>query len=544
VTHIDDAGVLNALDALFAPWNRSDAPGLTVGVAHGGRAFYRRAFGLASIESGLINSLKTRMRIGSVSKQFTALAVLMLGDEGRLDVDVGIRTYLPELPSHLEEPTARQLMTHTGGYRCYLDLSLLTNGLATLPPHASLEYMVRQATANFRPGERMIYSNGGYHLLSLLVERVSGLSFEAFLQTRILEPLGLTDTFLVRSDLDLTPGMASLHALGESGFKRGVFPAQITGEGGLVSTVDDMLRWLAHLRAPTVVGSSAVWREMMTPGQYADGVQGQYCHGLTRMSVRGVETIQHPGGVIGGVAQMLTVPAHELDIIIMANRSDVNVIDLADKVMATVLGATLEPPSEPFAAAGQEALIGRYYSSVSRQVYEFGSQNGQLTMTMSGSACLPLVRDEVGDLVTPRSDVWRVALEGEDIDVDGALPSVSVTECGRSETYARLPDPEEGAAEALLGGYYNLDADATARVSATDAGLILEMHGRYGRCSYRLTPLGGEIFGYAPADALAMAAGVLSLDWNASGVSGFRLNSYGLRDLRFSRIRPMLHQEG
>ena len=125
-----------ALDELFQPFNRSDAPGLVVGVAQHGKCVYRRGFGLASIELGVANTPWTRMRIGSTSKHFTCLAALLLAEEGKLDIDAGVRRYFPAMPLLQGEPTLRQFMTHTSGYRCYLDLSSLSDGMAIKPMRA------------------------------------------------------------------------------------------------------------------------------------------------------------------------------------------------------------------------------------------------------------------------------------------------------------------------------------------------------------------------------------------------------------------------
>ena len=109
---------IEAIDELFKPVNRSDAPGLVVGIAQCGKILYRRGFGLASVELGVANTPRTRMRIGSTSKHFTCVAALLLAEEGKLDIDAGVRRYLPELRDLQPEPTLRQLMTHTSGYRC------------------------------------------------------------------------------------------------------------------------------------------------------------------------------------------------------------------------------------------------------------------------------------------------------------------------------------------------------------------------------------------------------------------------------------------
>eukprot|EP01034_Spumella_vulgaris_P044516 gene44516-55381_t len=329
-----------ALDDLFAVANRSDAPGLVVGVAQHGETVYRRGFGLASVELAVANTPWTRMRIGSTSKHFTCLAALLLAEEGRLDLDASVRLYVPELPALNGEPTLRQLMNHTGGYRCYLDIGFLADSMAIKPLGQALAAQLRQREANFAPGEKFIYNNSGYHLLSIVIERIGGMPFEAFLAERIFKPLGMQDTVSVPSDFEIHRGMATMHvAQPDGGYKRGIFPTvEVRGEGAMISSIDDMLRWLSHLRGPKRVGSESSWAQMLALARLNNGVEVPYALGLMRHLYRGVEVVHHAGGVIGGTCQMLTVPSHALDIVIMTNGAPVNAMDLSKRVVDIMLG--------------------------------------------------------------------------------------------------------------------------------------------------------------------------------------------------------------
>src|SRR5215469_7324495 len=145
--------VTQQLDALFAPWNRTDEPGLVVGVVKDGALIYRRGFGMASLETGAANTPTTRMRIGSISKHFTCLLALLLAEEGKLDLDAPVRAYIPELAGPGGDPTLRQLMQHRGGSRCYLDLGFIGHGLSMPPLGWPLKAQARQKSRNFAPGE-------------------------------------------------------------------------------------------------------------------------------------------------------------------------------------------------------------------------------------------------------------------------------------------------------------------------------------------------------------------------------------------------------
>src|SRR5580704_16938121 len=323
--------VAEQLDALFAPWNRTDEPGLVVGVVKDGATIYRRGFGMASLESGAANTPQTRMRIGSTSKHFTCLLALLLAEDGKLDMDAPIRIYVPELTGPGGDPTLRQLVQHRGGSRCYLDLGFVGHGMSVPPRGAALAAQVRQSGRNFAPGTAMIYNNGGYHLVSIAIERVGGAPFEEQLKARLYDVVGMPDTASIPSDHDITPGIAAMHTPGRGGrWRRGLFPSEeVRGEGAIVSTIDDMLRWMAHLRSRRLFGSAATWSALTELPVYADGSLGVYALGLIINDYRGLRTVQHSGGVMGGTCQMLALPNDGLDVIILANGGrDANVVRL------------------------------------------------------------------------------------------------------------------------------------------------------------------------------------------------------------------------
>ncbi len=533
------------LDDLFHAVNRSDTPGLVVGVAHHGKHVYRRGFGLASVELGVANTPWTRMRIGSTSKHFTCLAILLLAEEGKLDIDASVRAYMPELPPLKAEPTLRQLMTHTGGHRCYLDLGFVASGMAIRPKGVALRMQVRQTEANFAPGEKMIYNNGGYHLLSLLIERISGIPFEQFLKDRIFTPLSMADTASVRSDFEIHRGTAALHvALPDGGWRRGMFPSEeVLGEGAIVSTVDDMLRWLAHLRGQKIVGSESSWRHMLTPAKLTSGLVTPYALGLFRHRHRGVEIIHHNGGVIGGTCQMLTVPSHELDIIIMANGAKVDVLDLGYKVVDTVLGDAALAPAEIKAASERfKPMLGaRYYARSSGNVIGFSDIEGKLGLSVFNYMPTPLHDDGA----TLRLGVEDVAagpfvIDTAELAEEGTPPaSLNVAEGGRAEPFERLPETAPSAAEvgpAMAGCYQSPDLGADAHIEFDGEQLKLRIFGQYGINDATLIPLSADVYSLQLDDSLFPLKFLLSIEHSEDRVTGFRINTLRTRHLRFERL--------
>ncbi|TDP73023.1 serine hydrolase domain-containing protein [Roseateles toxinivorans] len=537
-----------ALDELFQPVNRSDAPGLVVGVAQHGKTVYRRGFGLASIEHGVANTPATRMAMGSSSKHFTSLALLLLAEEGRVDVDASVRRYLPELPVLSGEPSLRQLMSHTGGHRCYADIGFLSDGMAIKPEGAALAAQVRQTGVNFAPGEKMIYSNGGYHLLSLVIARVSGQSFEAFLKERIFTPIGMPDTESMRSDFEIHRGMATLHVPQADGrWRRGIFPSEETsGDGATITTVDDVLRWLAHLRAPQkVVGSAASWAQMLSPARLNSGLVDTYGLGLLRHDYRGVEVVHHGGGVIGGRCQMLTVPSQALDIIIMSNGAPVDPIALAYQVIDQMLGDdVLGPPREKASAARFKPMLGtRYHAPASGLVFGFAeAAEGKLGLSFMNQPPMPLwdmglvLRLGFEDMTIGPLELRAEALAGEGQPAPALLV---MSESGHAVRCERLPDvppPLAVAGAALLGRYRAADLDAEAVVSFAGERLQLRVQGAYGSTLMDLEAFSSEVFGWQMPDVNLPLRGVLSLQRQDGRVTGFHVDTPRTRQMAFERL--------
>jgi len=540
---------LTVLDALFQPLCRSDAPGLVVGVAQHGQTIYRRGFGLASVEHGVANTPWTRMRIGSTSKQFTCLAALLLAEEARLDIDASVHCYLPELPILGHEPTLRQLMTHTSGYRCYLDLGFISDGMAIKPVGVAWEVQRRQREANFAPGANMIYCNSGYQLLSRVIEQVAGMPFEHFMQQRIFTPLRLLDTASVPSDFELHRGTATLHlprqAAQGGGWRRGIFPTEeLKGEGAIVSTVDDMLRWLAHLRAPNkTVGSEASWQQMLTPTELKNGLVNPYTLGLMRHDYRGLDVIHHPGGVIGGASQMLTVPSHALDIIVISNGAACSPRELALRIVDTMLGDERLGAADVHATSARFArMLGRRYCGRdSGLVFGFAeASGGALGLSLMNGPPIAL-RDEGAQLRQAFEDMAMgpFVLPTAQLAGEGAAPlQLELIEAGRSERFDLLPETPPPLAEAgtpLLGRYRSADLDAEARISFEGEQLQLQIRGAYGGNRVALQPFSAIVFACQELDTPLGRTAVLRVEHKAGRVIGFRLDTPRTRQLAFAR---------
>jgi CubicO group peptidase (beta-lactamase class C family) len=549
-----------AIDEVLAPFNRSDAPGLAVAVAHQGRTIYRKAFGLANLELSVANAEHTRFRIGSTSKHFTCMAALLLQEEGKLDIDAPANIVLPELPPLKGMPTLRQFMNHTSGYRCYLDLAGTAAGFAVQPVGKGLAAMVRQRDVNFAPGDGQLYNNGGYHLLSIAIERVGGMPFERFLKERLFTPLGMHDTDSMPSDLDVIPGMATLYiprppalpAVDTPAWRRSIFVTEeIRGEGAIVSTVDDMLRWQAHLRAALAgqprIGTAESWRELVTKTTMNHGLVSHYGLGLWRHDFRGLEIVHHGGAVVGGACMMMTVPAHALDVILITNGALLHPNRTAEKLVSAVLHDKVSGPETPPAPAAKnyKHLLGTQYASERGLVIGFGEAGDKLGITINGSPPTPLLRDEADELRMNFEDIAAgpLVLGKSDLkaSADGKAPKVlPFSECGHLLRLKRLPaKPPKAAALApsLVGRYCSNDLDTDARISFSGGKLTMHFRGGYGNLHLSLEPLSDAVL--LATEALmpaAMPKLSMVLARQDGALQGFRVNGPRCRDLWFERL--------
>lgn len=535
-----------ALDGIFQSVNRSDAPGLVVGVARQGEVLYRRGFGLASIEHGVVNTPRTRMRLASITKHFTCLAAFLLAEEGKLDLDAPANRILPELPALQGMPTLRQFMTHTSGYRCFMDMAYVS-GVAKLDKGWGLAMQFRQTDVNFAPGESQLYNNGGYELLSEAIARASGKPFEQFMLERIFKPLGMVDTQSVPNDMMIVPGMATFHAMGPDGtWQRGLTPIEDNrGAGAIVTTVDDMLRWMANLRGPARgVGSEATWQQMLTVATLDNGQVTPYACGLNRHLYRGVEVIHHGGGLTGVGTQMVTVPAHGLDVIVMTNGAMVNPVQLGWDIIDALLGehlvgtAVAMARSEPY-----QHLFGARYHGSSGMLYGFGDAGGMLGLSFLNTPPFPILRDR-GDVIGFRMEEAGLGpIEFRVADLapgpeGGAPEALVVTDTGNAERLELLPATPPTLADAgpsLLGRYRCHDLNADAQIAMEGEQLVLRIFGTVAGRAFAVQPYSDAAFGLTALDPMMPGFHAMTVEQPSARVESFRVSAGRARRLQFVR---------
>ena len=338
------------VDRIFARFDNTRSPGCAVGVVQHGELIFGRGYGMATLEHGLAITPRTVFRIGSVSKQFTAAAVALLAQEGEISLDADIRDFLPELPVYERPVTVRHLIHHTSGVRDYLVLMSLT-GLRSADYYTDaevLDMLARQEELNFLPGDEHLYSNSGYFLLSQIVLRTTGKSLAEYAGEAIFDPLGMTHSHYHDDRNHIVPDRATGYAPAGEGFRISVTQLEMVGDGGVFTTVEDLVHWVRNFDEPRVGGATFL-ETIHTRGRLTSGEELDYAFGIVHGDHRGLRTVSHGGSFVGYRADITTFPDEGLDIITLCNVSDANPTRLARQVSEVFLEDRMEPVAEPAA---------------------------------------------------------------------------------------------------------------------------------------------------------------------------------------------------
>ncbi len=315
-----------AVDAIFADVTSTESPGCAVAVFRDGRIAYERGYGMADLEHDVPITPASVFYVGSLSKQFTAFAVALAAGDGKLSLADPVRRWIPELPDYGAQMTVRHLVHHTSGLRDYntvLDIAGRRNDEAFDNPTV-LRIVARQRALNFKPGEDYLYSNSGYVLLSLVVERATGVPLADFAKTRMFQPLGMRDTQFYDDVTRLVKHRAFAFDKARGGEWRDNTPhSQRTGAGGLLTNVRDLLAWDNNAYEPKV-GSAGLISQVHETGSLNSGEPLTYAYGLQIAQYRGRRVVEHGGSLGGYRAHLMRFPEDRTSVACLCNFSTSN----------------------------------------------------------------------------------------------------------------------------------------------------------------------------------------------------------------------------
>jgi CubicO group peptidase (beta-lactamase class C family) len=471
------------VDQVFAKWN-SSTPGCAVGVAQDGKPTLFKAYGMADLEHDVRNTPDTIFEAGSVSKQFTAAAVLLLEREGKLSLDDPARKYIPELPDYSApsasegsgQLTIRQMLNHTSGLRDWGSVEDIAGWPRTtrVYTHADvLEIVNHQRALNFPSGTRWSYSNTGFNLAAVIVARVSGMSFQEFTRLRLFEPLGMSHTSWRDDYTRIVKNRAIAYSDQHDGFHMDMPFEKVYGNGGLLTTVGDLLKWNENFTTP-FVGDASFITEEQQPGKFNDGRAHDYAFGLYAHTYKGVRAVEHSGSTAGYRAHLARYPEQRLSVAVLCNVSSGAATDALHAVADLYLGDSAKAPAPLKAtyaelAADFERSVGLYRNTATGMALT-------ITRDSEGLRAELIQSDSWGQRLFPMSASRFLTASGQTWELDGVGSATMTDAFGTVDTFERVPPskPTVDELKELTGSYVSDEAEVALAVYLKGKALMVK----------------------------------------------------------------------
>ncbi|MDQ3948983.1 MAG: beta-lactamase family protein [Gemmatimonadota bacterium] len=520
-----------AVDRIFANWNARQTPGCAVGVARNGQTILERAYGMANLEYDVPNTPATIFEAGSVSKQFTAAAVVLLAQQGKLSLDDEVSKYIPELPDYDTPITIRQMLHHTSGLRDWGTVAAAMGWPRGTRAHTHahvLDIASRQESLNYMPGTEYLYSNTNYNLAAIIVERVSGMSFAEFTRRNLFEPLGMTSTQWRDDYTRIVKGRATAYGRGRQGGWGLEMPFEdVHGNGGLLTTVGDLLKWNENFVRPRVGGVGFV-RDLQQQGRLTSGREISYALGLVVSTYQGVPEVSHTGATAGYRAFLARYPAQHLSVAVLCNAGNANPNlgqRVADIFLAGQARLAARQAGEPDVALPPEQIAekaGVYRNLVTNEPMRLVMRDGKLHIA-DGPELTPLSRTAFR---APNGTVGTFEFGAK------GLPAILRLARTSGDTVSFLLEapwtPTVTELRQYVGEYASNEAETTYGVTLEENGKLM-LRGRYGR-TLELVPA------YRHAFTTSQGPGLVLFRRDARGrVTTMSFGMGRVRDLHFKR---------
>jgi len=512
------------VDQIFSEYSQTGSPGCSLGVMHDGAFIYRKSYGAASVELGVPLSSHSVFYVGSISKQFTAASVVLAAEQGYLSLNDDVRKYIPELPDYGHTITLREMLHQTSGFRDFFDL-LNFSGLDASQfntPGEILKLVALQKGLNNVPGAEWIYSNTNYFLLGIVVERATKKTLAEFAEENIFRPLGMAHTRFYDDASMVVPERVAAYDPG----KHGSFLVDwstsyaIVGGGGLMTSVDDLLKWDNNFYANRL-GKGTLLKELETPGVLNDGNRTNYAMGLIPGNYRGLKTMEHDGALFGYRSDLLRFPDQKFTVACLCNVSNSNPEAKSHKVADLYLKDELQ--SHPSTGATSKdlpdpaAFAGRYLDPHKHLLYSFAAADGDLKGW--------------GSVLNRKNAKQFYDLLGNVITFETSGASMSVTLVINGEIYfsgEKLSEfhPDAAALVSFVGEYRSPELDGAIHLSVEQGTLILRIGGKP---AIKLDPIAKDMF-----DAGGSVPLVFHRDAHGK-VSGLRIFASAARGIEFNQ---------
>ncbi len=521
-----------SVDSIFQRFEGTRTPGCAVGVSRDHDIILERAYGMADLEHDVANTPGTIFEPGSVSKQFTAAATILLALDGKLSLEDDIREYIPELPDYGETITIRHLLNHTSGLRDWGSVAGIEGWPRTTRVHNHthmLDITSRQKALNYPPGEYYSYTNTGYNLQAVLVERVGGMSFAEFSRTRIFEPLGMTRTEWRDDFTRIVKDRAIAYRPNGNNAWAMLMPFEnVHGNGGLLTTVGDLLRFTHNLETGELGGPRFI-EEMHRQGVLNSGAILSYASGLVVGEYKGVREVQHSGSTAGYRGHLTRYPDQGIGVAVMCNTANGNAGSLAHSVADVFLGDAITESEEPPKPTAVEMTSERLQGLAGGYRIVDGARKGTHFIVATDGDHLVAAGTE---LVPVGGNRFRSArgtvLEFDTVPMLEGRPAATLNpelEAIRMEPVAGF-EPSEAEMAEYEGAYRSDEAEATYTVVVEEGELRIENRWGSGRQLIPLYP-----------DAFRVGGRTIIFRRDAAGqITGATWSESRVWDLRFRKM--------
>ncbi|MHA1320673.1 MAG: serine hydrolase domain-containing protein [Promethearchaeota archaeon] len=523
--------IIQEINQLFKPWDKLDSPGCVLGIIKDGKFIYKKGYGMADLEHNIPISSESVFCIGSVTKQFIAICILLLTEQNKLCLDDDIRNFLPRFPNYNQTITVRNLIHHTSGIRDFSELLLISgkNYLDDTTRREAMSIILKQKQLNFAPGEEMLYGNSNYLLLIAIIENITGKPIRKFADENIFMPLKMKNTYIIEDSKLIIKNRAFDYNPNIEGQYINVFRTSI-GLSVVYSNLDDLFLWDQNYYNNKLGNSGQnLIKSMLTPYRLNNGTEGGYAFGVGVDIYKGDKRVWHNGYIGGYRSQYISFPECRFSVIILTNSSNLHPEPLADKIADMVLKI------KPKEFESLEILIDPEI---------FNKYNGKYLSESLGMVKISTVKDCLifQGLSFPRTEL--IAESESSFFLKGFKVRISFEKAGNNsvsqyvlhqqgmgidEIYQKI-EPSTLSQEELnhyVGKYYSEETNSTYKILIRNNGLYLGYQGNYElefleKNKFQITQTVRLLFKFKRIDNEI--------------IEGFELDTRRLRNLWFTKI--------
>ncbi len=463
------------IDAILQSYTKTNSPGLSIGIVENGTLIYAKGIGLASVEKNIKNDTKTAFSIASIAKQFTASCIWFLMQEKKLSLEDDIRKYLPEMPNYCTPIKIKHLLNHTSGIRNYhtiMDLQGFDYDSEYYNNVTVLQLASNQKGLNNKPGEKVLYSNTNYNLLTLIIERVSGKNLNEFAKDKLFLPLQMNSSCFKISSTQIIENKAEGYQFTDGKYISNTSSQESYGAGSMASTVEDVLKWIAVLNG-TNSELKSLSKFLIHCEKLENGEKAKYARGVMVDKYKGFQTISHSGFGWGGQSQLITVPEKNIGIIIMTNLESINPTPISYQILDVFINEkTIEKSNTKklYQNENFNTFIGQYKEMNSAMKMEIFVEND--TLKAKGSQA----KKGIGLLAFEKSKFHRMNNENVTYDFTKNKNHDLIISFGGTPFYfkkAQFVKPETVKINEFVGTYYSEELNTTYTFYEKDNKLFL-----------------------------------------------------------------------